>query len=637
VDLSAVLLAGKHREVHLIKGYAAATHLIAGGTRRRPRITGQPAARLDEWETRMTATDTPTSSDHVSTDVRGQNFWRTDPAFRSLLRNYLPAELFAHLEPHFDRLGELSGDRLDALATVVDRHKPILHPRDRFGRDEDWIEYHPAYRELESVAYGEFGIHTMCHRAGVLGWDEPLPLAAKFAFVYLFVQAEFGLMCPVNVTDSVIHVLSRFASPALREATLPRLMSQDMQLSWKGAQWMTEKAGGSDVGAVETVAEHQGLDAGGLDVWKLTGEKWFASCTDADVALVLARPVGAPSGTRGLALFAMLRQLPDGSRNSYRIARLKDKLGTHSLASGEVVLDGAVAYLVGEADRGMRQMLEMVNLSRQSHGVRAAGMMRRSLNEALAAARSRTAFGKAVIEQPLMRRQLLKLMLPTEQALSMTTYTSHLMDAGQDELVRLLTPLVKFRSNRDNVRVAQGAMEARGGNGYIEDWVQARILRDAPVLTLWEGTSSINALDVVTRAVHRQGAHDKLAAALHARLAGAQGLSGTFRDELCGLVDRVTELIGKVGADPEREHLSRTVSSSLYHVTSAVLLACEGAEFGSAGHDARRILLARLVISHRLRPSDPLDPIEPVGEGALAELLLRPDPVPLSVASELVG
>jgi hypothetical protein len=285
----------------------------------------------------------------------------------------------------------------------------------------------------------------------------------------------------------------------------------------------------------------------------------------------------------------------------------------------------------------MHQMLEMVNLSRLSHGVRAAGMMRRSMNEALAAARSREAFGTAVIEQPLMRRQLLKLMLPTEQALSMITYTAHLMDTGENDLVRLLTPLVKFRSNRDNVRVAQGAMEARGGNGYIEDWVQARILRDAPVLTLWEGTSCINALDVVSRAVRRHGAHEKLANALHIRLAETAGLPEAFRDELEALVDQVTELIGKVGADPEREHLSRTVASSLYHVVSAVLLACEGAEFGSAGSDARRMLLARLVISHRLRPTDPLDPADPVGEGALADLLLDDGTVPLAVASALVG
>ena len=185
---------------------------------------------------------------------------------------------------------------------------------------------------------------------------------------------------------------------------------------------MTERAGGSDVGAIETIARlHDGI-------WRLTGDKWFCSHADADVALLLARPEGAPSGTRGLALFALPRRLKDGRRNTYKIVRLKDKLGTRSMASGEIRLEGAVAYLVGEAESGLKQMMEQVNLSRLSHGVRAAAMMRRCVNEAMVAARTRTAFGETIVNYPLLRRQLLKLMVPTEQALSTVLFAASSLD-----------------------------------------------------------------------------------------------------------------------------------------------------------------------------------------------------------------
>ena len=290
------------------------------------------------------------------------------------------------------------------------------------------------------------------------------------------------------------------------------MLSGDLATMWKGTQFMTEKAGGSDIGRVETVARNEG------GTWRLYGEKWFCSHTDADVALILARPEGAPAGTKGLALFALPRRLEDGSRNSYRIVRLKDKLGTRSMASGEIRLEGAVAYPVGRLDQGLKQMMDQVNLSRLSHGVRAAAMMRRCLNEALTVARHRVAFGKPVIEHPLARRQLMKLMVPTEQALSMAMAAAAVMgeaDAGSAEAadaLRILTPLVKFRACRDNVPVATGAMEMRGGNGYIEEWVNPRLVRDAQIGLLWEGTSNINALDVIGRAV--------------GKIAGAQGAGG---------------------------------------------------------------------------------------------------------------
>ena len=558
-------------------------------------------------------------ADHIAPDCAGQNFYAIDRGLRNLVRLYLEPDDFERLEPHFDRLGILAGGRLDELARVADQHPPVLNARDRFGRDEDWIDYHWSYREMEQIAFGDFQFHTMSHRAGTLGMDRPLPAVAKYAMQYLFVQAEFGLMCPISVTDTSIHLIRKFASAELKNYLLPKMLSGDVAMMWKGTQFMTERAGGSDVGAIETTARCEEGE------WRLYGDKWFCSHADADVALLLARPEGAPAGTRGLALFALPRRLKDGRRNAYRIVRLKDKLGTRSMASGEILLEGAVAYPVGEAGRGFRQMMEQVNLSRLSHGVRASAMMRRCVNEALVCARGRVAFGKAIIEYPLLRRQLLKIMVPTEQALSMFLFTASTMDranAGSREaetLLRILTPLLKFRACRDNIPVATGAMEVRGGNGYIEEWVHARLIRDAHVGVLWEGTSNINALDIVARAVGKSRAHRTLEAALRKLLDEATLVPAAFRDRLRSALDRALAFAERVAAEPALEESARQVASSLYHIASAILMIWEAAQPGA---DARRALYARFVLEHRLTAHDPLAPRYGEWERKAEELVL---------------
>ena len=551
----------------------------------------------------------------LAPDCAGADFWALDRGLRDLLGLYLDADARGVLEPHMRRLGVLAGGRLDALARVADRNPPVLRARDRFGRDEDWIEYHPAYREMEAIAFGDFQFHAMSHRAGVLGMDRPLPPVGKYAFQYLFVQAEFGLMCPISVSDTSTHLIRRFAEPSLRDFLLPRMVSADMATLWKGTQFITEKAGGSDVGAIETTARR-----GDDGMWRLTGEKWFCSHTDADVALMLARPEGAASGTKGLALFALPRRLPDGTRNSYRIARLKDKLGTRSMASGEIILDGARAWLVGDEHAGLRQMMEQVNLSRLSHSVRAAAMMRRCVNEARAATAGRHAFGRRVADFPLARRQLMRMIVPAEQALSMAMACADAMgraqagDAAAERCLRILTPLLKLRACRDNVSVATAAMEARGGNGYIEDWVEARLVRDAQVGLLWEGTSNINALDVMQRAVGKLGAERDLVALLRQRL-DAASLPDAYRARLGDMLARVIDAVAGGVAETEARRGARL----LYDIASAVLLAWEGTQ---PGVDGRRLLLSRFVLEHQLNTRDPLDLTPPAWEAAAIDAVL---------------
>ncbi|PJK29419.1 acyl-CoA dehydrogenase family protein [Minwuia thermotolerans] len=590
--------------------------------------------------TRMDPIDRPvpkSASDWIAPDCHGLNFFEIDAGLRSLLPLYLDGELLAHMTPHYRRLGEIAGGRLDGLSRLADRHKPVLHARDAFGRDEDFIEFHPAYREMERIALAEFGIHCMSRRPGVLGWKDRVPPVAKYAFQYLFVQSEFGLMCPISATETSALLIERHGDEALKRRFLPRMLSQDMDEILMGAQFMTERTGGSDVGNVELTARFEDGQ------WRLWGDKWFCSCADGDVAMLLARPEGAPEGTKGLGLFVLPRHLDDGSRNAYRTVRLKDKLGTRSMASGEIVFEGAVAYPVGEigahANPGLKQMMDQVNMSRLSHGVRAAAMMRRCLNEALVAARGRRAFGGRIIDKPLLRRQLMKLMLPTEAALSVSLFAADNLargEAGQQraaQVTRILTPLLKYRSARDNIQVATGAMEVRGGNGYIEDWVNPRLVRDAHLGVLWEGTSNINALDVVTRAIAKSGAHEDLGQALQRELDNATPLPGQFRGEIDALVGRAVAFADRVARDGD-EPLMRQASNALYYAAAATLMATEGAWIGAEQGDARRLLLARMAVDHRLRPQDPLEGAR--SEDAIADALLSDEPVSPENAAALI-
>jgi acyl-CoA dehydrogenase len=553
---------------------------------------------------------------HPVPDQHGANLYDTDPDLGRVLSLYLPGPLYRHLQPHLQQLGALAGGVLDALAQTADQHPPTLEHRTRSGVDAQRIVKHPAYVEMERLAFGQYGLAAMSHRAGVLDWPAPMPPAAKYALTYLFVQAEFGLCCPLSMTDSLTRTLRSFGAPALVDRHLPKLTTQVFDDLHQGAMFMTEQGAGSDVAATATRAVPDG------EAYRLYGDKWFCSNPDADLAMVLARIDGAPPGMKGVSLFLLPRKLEDGSANAYRIVRLKDKLGTRSMASGEIRLEGARAFLVGEAGRGFQQMAAMVNQSRLSNGVRAAGLMRRAVSEALFVARERRAFGRRLIELPLMRRQLLKLLLPAEQARTMVFQTAEALrradagDAAAYPLVRMLTPLIKFRACRDARKVTGDAMEVRGGCGYIEDWADPRLVRDAHLGSIWEGTSNIVALDVL-RAIRREGSLPALEQHLRSLLAETPlhaAARRVFEDTLSRAVARAAAV---AAAGPAGEVLARQVASSLYHLTAALGMAWEAGGIGSA----RRMHLAQAVLRQRVLPQDPLggDDGEPDGLPALLD------------------
>ena len=557
-----------------------------------------------------------TAVKHPVPDAQGSNLFQADTELQALLPIYLGAELCAHLQPHLDRLGALAGGLLDSLALTADKNPPTLEHRSRSGIDAQRIVKHPAYVELEKVVFSDYGLAAMSHRPGVLGWPSAMPAAAKYALSYLFVQAEFGLCCPLSMTDSLARTLRKFGDPALVSRHLPGLTTQDFDALQQGAMFMTEQGAGSDVAATTTRAEPDGGS------FLLHGDKWFCSNPDAALAMVLARIAGAPAGMAGVSLFLLPRKLDDGSTNAYRILRLKDKLGTRSMASGEIRFEGARAWLVGEAGRGFQQMADMVNNSRLSNGMRAAGLMRRACFEALYVAQQRQAFGRRLIDLPLMRRQLLKLLLPTEQARTMLFQTAEALrraDAGEPgayALARILTPLIKFRACRDARKVTGDAMEVRGGCGYIEEWSDPRLVRDAHLGSIWEGTSNIVALDVF-RAIRREAALPVLETHLRTLLAQTPlhaQVRERFEQRLALGLARAQQVADAKG---QADAAARQTASSLYHLCTAIAMAWEAGRTGSA----RRMRLAQLVLRHRLMPQDPLAALDDGDEPWLAALL----------------
>jgi alkylation response protein AidB-like acyl-CoA dehydrogenase len=516
-------------------------------------------------------------------------------------------------------LGDVAGDELDELAAIADANEPRLRTHDERGRRVDEIVYHPAFVEMQKLGFSRFGFAAMSHREGVLGWPAPVPHLVKYALSYLFVQSEFGLFCPISMTDSAARVLRMFGSADLRERYVPGLTSTDFGSLLQSAQLLTERTGGSDVGANECVAERQADGA-----YRLTGEKWFCSNAGADLHLTLARPAGAAGGTKGLGMFLVPKLLPDGRRNSYVIRRLKPKLGSRSMPTGEYEFDGATGYVVGDVSRGFAQMAEMINVSRLSNGMRAAAIMRRSLLEAVVHARGRTAFGRPIAEHPLVREQLFAMTLDVEASLSLVLFAASMLDrtdAGDEraeKVIRITTPLIKYAVCRQARSVAGLSMNIRGGNGYIEEWVNARLLRDAHLGSIWEGAENIVALDVA-RAAGRERAHVALFDEIESRLASVQ--STEARPKAMALLDSLGAFRTRFEAvlaapEDEREARMTAVCDRLAAIVCAALLVAEADRTG----DARKLTVAEGYASRFVARTDPLDWATPPAEAFLTRL-----------------
>lgn len=535
------------------------------------------------------------------------NFADRDPALRPLLDRLLTADDRARVEPLLAELGELAAGDLDRQAALADAHPPRLVPYAPDGTRVDAIEYHPAHDRAASLAYERFGLAAMSHRPGVHGWPTKIPHTVKYALSYLYVQSEFGMACPLSMTDSAARILRLF-DPDRYAAEIAALSSTDPELRATGAMFMTEQQGGTDVGLTQTLATDRGTH------WTLTGKKWFASNPAADVILTLARVPGQGEGTRGLGMFLVPRLRPDGTRNALRIDRLKDKLGSRSIASGEVTLEGAYATPVGQLTHGFRQMAEMLNVSRLSNAMRATALMRRAVRESLDHTRTRHVFGKPLFDQPLMRATLLPMILDTEAALALVLEAAARLTAADDgdeaaqALVRVLTPLAKYTLCKRARTVTGEAMEIRGGNGYIEDWVNPRLVRDAHLGSIWEGSSNVIALDVL-RCMRRFGSHRTLA--------------DTYGDR--GPVKHRWELLREQGdallelPSEEQEMRIGRYADRLTHAVMATLLHDQADHETEATGNGRALLVARtytaLLDDPDALPRTALDHLAELAEG----------------------
>jgi putative acyl-CoA dehydrogenase len=414
-------------------------------------------------------------------------------------------------------VGEAGGPQ-EVWGRLANEHKPVLHTHDRYGNRIDEVEFHPAWHQLMKMGV-EHELHS-------LPWtsDEPAVHAARTAMYMTGMQAEAGYACPITMTFAVVPALRAQPELAAQWEPLVTATSYDprsIPAAEKGSaiagMAMTEKQGGSDVRANTTFARP--LNGGGAGAeYQLTGHKWFCSAPMSDLFLVLAQAESADGSAEGLSCFLMPRILPDGTRNAMHIQRLKDKLGNRSNASSEIELHNAWGQMVGEPGRGVPTIIEMVGHTRLDCVIGAAAGMRAAVVQATHHAAHRAAFGKTLIDQPLMRNVLADLCLESEAATALAMRLARAYDeAGQDGsdagegdentsdaqlFKRVATAVGKYWACKRAPNHAFEAMECLGGNGYVEDSGMPRLYREAPLTSIWEGSGNVISLDVL-RALSR--------------------------------------------------------------------------------------------------------------------------------------
>jgi alkylation response protein AidB-like acyl-CoA dehydrogenase len=435
--------------------------------------------------------------------------WDGDPLLREHVARALPPDARPAVEEELRHLGGLAAGALYDQQLAERQVEPRHVPFDPWGRRIDALELTPLWRRAHALA-AEHGLVAVPH-------ERRLGAASRSHWLALLHAVEPSLdvySCPLAMTDGAVRTLLDAGNRALSDRWVPRLLARDPARAWTSGQWMTERTGGSDVGRGE-VSARRGDDG----TWRLHGTKWFCSATTSELALALARPEGNPPGGKGLALFALETRGPDGLPNALEVLRLKEKLGTRKLPTAEVELRGARAELVlGTAD-GVRAMAPMLTVTRLWNAVTAAAGMHRALSLARDYARRRVAFGAPIAEKPLHADTLAALEAEREGAFLLAARTAALLGAREagaaaerDLLaLRALTPLAKLVTGRQAVQVASGALECFGGAGYVEDTGLPRLLRDAQVLPIWEGTTDVLALDLL-RALAVPGAAEALRA-----------------------------------------------------------------------------------------------------------------------------
>jgi putative acyl-CoA dehydrogenase len=484
------------------------------------------------------------------------NVYGCDTALRDAVHRYGGG----HAAPQLDDLGRLAGSAVAlSWAEAANANPPWLRTHDRYGHRIDEVGYHPAYHSLLATAV-EHGLHAA-------PWADERPAAhvVRAAGFYLWSQTDAGHGCPVSMTYAAVPALrAPGVDPALAEDWIARLTTRayDGELhpakpSALAGMAMTEKQGGSDVRAGTTRA----VPAGEAGAYALTGHKWFCSAPMSDLFLVLAQAPG------GLTCFAVPRILPDGSRNPFALQRLKDKLGNRSNASSEVEFDGTLGWVVGPEGRGVATIAQMVNATRLDCVIGSAAGMRQAVTQALHHARHRSAFGRLLVEQPLMANVLADLSIESQAATLLAMRLAAAVDSGESALRRLGTAVAKYAVCKAAPRHVAEALECLGGNGYIEESGMPRLYREAPLNGIWEGSGNVNALDVL----RAMGKEPETVEAFRAEVSAAAGADAQLDAAIADL-DKALLDADERGARRLVERMSTIFAASLLvrHASPAV-------------------------------------------------------------------
>jgi len=429
------------------------------------------------------------------------NTFDDDHLLKSYLERKLPGDARAAIVAELREAGAVAGGPLYKLATEEGREEPKLVSWDPWGNRIDRIDLTSLWKEAARVA-AERGVVAAAYERKYGEYSRML----QFGLVHVIDPSWHVYSCPLAMTDGAGRTLLASGNAALVERALPRLTTRDPDKMWTSGQWMTERTGGSDVAISETIARPEG------DRFRLYGTKWFTSATTSQMTLTLGRPEGNPPGGRGLALFYLEVRNADGSPNGVFVNRLKDKLGTRMVPTAEVTLEGALATPVWGLNDGIKHITPMLTTTRTWNSVCAAAGMRRATVLAADYAKKRVAFGSPLADKPLHTDTLAWNVAESYAAFLLAFRSVELM--GKEEaktlteeeqaLFRLVVPLAKLTTGKQAVGVASESLEAFGGAGYIEDTGLPRLMRDAQVLPIWEGTTNVLALDVL-RVLSRGG------------------------------------------------------------------------------------------------------------------------------------
>jgi len=422
------------------------------------------------------------------------NQYTSDRVLRSYLRRTLPADVLRPIEPSLNELGELAAGSLLRLQAEDRLSEPRLSQWDAWGRRDDRIELTAVWRNARVVAC-ERGIVAAAYENA----QREFSRVYQFALAYLFDGSTDVYTCPLAMTDGAARTLLAHKNQVLIERAVPHLTSRNPLSAWTSGQWMTERTGGSDVGLSETVAR---LENG---QWRLYGTKWFTSAITSEMALTLARPEGNGARGQGLALFYVETRTSDGRANGIFVNRLKDKLGTRKLPTAELTLQGTLAVPVAGLEHGVRAIVPMLGITRTWNAVCSVAAMRRGLALARNYARKRVQFGAPLSEKALHLETFADLQAEFEAGFQLAFFAVEVLGREENgsisvpdrKLLRLVTPLAKACTARQLMHVMPEVLEVFGGAGYVEDTGIPRLLRDAQVLPIWEGTTNVLSLDAL--------------------------------------------------------------------------------------------------------------------------------------------